>query len=343
VTPWYKWLNPALWFSGSRRARQPFIWDTKYHWGEWLEPDESYGIKTSLGILKRMLFGAPLVATAYYAHSCGLLAETARVLGKDQDAREYAELASEIRRAYAAQFIRADGRINPDKQASYVRALAFDLVPEAQQEAVLGRLVCKIRAAGTHIGTGFLSTPFLCPVLAENGQLELAYELLNQTTIPSWLYAVTKGATTVWESWTGITPDGKVSGSHNHYSYGAVASWLVQTVAGLEIGAPGYQHILIQPQHGGGLTWARASYCSLYGEIASGWDISGGRFTLNVVIPPNTRATVRLPRAADPVEVTESGLPLEKAVGIAGWREDSGDMVIELGSGEYTFSYPYTG
>lgn len=340
VTPWYKWFNPALWLSATRRAHQQFIWDTKYHWGEWLEPDESYGLKTPLGILKRMLFGAPLVASAYYAHSCELLAEAARVLGKEEDARMYDELAGAIRSAYAAQFIRADGRIKPDKQASYVRAMALDLVPEAQQAAVLGHLVRKIRESGTHIGTGFLSTPFLCPVLAANKQLELAYELLNQTTIPSWLYAVTKGATTIWESWTGITPDGAVSGSHNHYSYGAVASWLVQTVAGIEIGAPGYQQILIQPSPGGGLTWARASYRSLYGEIATGWDISGGRFRLRVVIPPNTRATVRLPQATAAAEVTESGLPLEKATGIAGWREDKGATVIELGSGEYAFSYP---
>ncbi|MHB1357865.1 MAG: glycoside hydrolase family 78 protein [Anaerolineae bacterium] len=340
--PWYKWLNPALWFNQALRRRQQLIWDTKYQWGEWLEPDEGYGLKTPLGVLKRLLFGEPLVATAYYAHSCGLLAEAARVLGKEEDARTYSALAGEIRRAYAAQFIKADGSIKPNKQASYVRALAFDLVPEAQRAAVLERLVDKIRAAGTHIGTGFLSTPFLCPVLAENGQLALAYELLNQTTIPSWLYAVTKGATTVWESWTGITPDGKVNGSFNHYSYGAVASWLVQTVAGLEIGAPGYQQIMIQPQPGGGLTWALASYRSLYGEISSGWEINGGRFSLSVVIPPNTRATVRLPGAVIVDEITESGLPLEQAPGIAGWREDQGDTVIELGSGEYEFNYPYS-
>jgi alpha-L-rhamnosidase len=343
VIPWHKWLNPAMWINGDYRKRQQYIWDTKYHWGEWLEPDEGMGLNLVVGILKRKLFSEPVVATAYYAHSCELLAQIARTLGKDEDARIYGELASQVSLAYAAQFIKANGSIRPNKQASYVRALMFELAPEAVRPAVLERLVDKIHVAGTHIGTGFLSTPFLCPVLSENDQLELAYALLNQTTIPSWLYAVTKGATTIWESWTGITPDGRVSGSHNHYSYGAVASWLVQTVAGLDIGAPSYQQILFQPQPGGGLSWARASYHSLYGEIASGWEISGGCFSLMVVLPPNTRATVRLPKAGSAAEVTESGLPLGQVIGIAGWREDKGDMVIELGSGEYAFSYPYAG
>jgi len=341
--PWYTRLRPGLWFNRARRERQQYIWDTGYHWGEWLEPGSTIGPKLGLGIVKRMLFGEPTVATAYLAYSSGLLAEAARVLGNDSDAREYAQLAREASQAYADEFIRADGRIKPDTQASYTRALAFHLAPPERRPALLGHLVRKIREAGTHIGTGFLSTPFLLRVLSENGQLGVAYELLNQTTIPSWLYAVTRGATTIWETWDGIDEAGNPHGSLNHYSYGAVSGWLAQTVAGIEIGGPGYQQVRIQPQPGGGLTWARASYQSVYGEIASAWEISGGAFTLRVTIPPNTRGTVRLPGACRLEDVRESGIALEGAFGVTGAREAEGAVLLEIGSGSYTFQYPYSG
>ena len=125
-----------------------------------------------------------------------------------------------MKAAYIEEFIGQDGRIEPDKQASYVRVLAFDLAPEELKPAIVEHLVRLVRAAGTHIGTGFLSTAFLCHVLSENGRLDVAYDLLTQKTIPSWLYAVTKGATTIWESWEGIKEDGTPQLSLNHYSPG---------------------------------------------------------------------------------------------------------------------------
>jgi len=158
--------------------------------------------------------------------------------------------------------------MHPDKQASYVRALALDLVPPTLQRAAVDHLVRLIQENDDHLGTGFLSTPFLCHVLSENGQLEVAYALLKQDTIPSWLYEVKKGATTIWEDRDGIGEDGIPHGSLNHYSKGAVGSWLYQVVAGIEPGTPGYKHIRFRPRPGGGLTAASARYHSLYGEIA---------------------------------------------------------------------------
>jgi alpha-L-rhamnosidase len=191
-----------------------------------------------------------------------------------------------------------------------------------------------------HLGTGFLSTPFLLHVLSEGGRLDLAYALLVQDTIPSWLYAVTKGATTIWESWEGVKEDGSLFGSLNHYSYGAVGSWLYQVVAGIEIGAPGYKEIRIQPRPGGGLTYARATYESMHGLIASAWEIEGGTLRLTVVIPPNTRATVRLPGATLD-EVQEGDVPLEQAEGIRSAEQVAAAVEVQLGAGQYVFGYPY--
>jgi hypothetical protein len=189
-------------------------------------------------------------------------------------------------------------------------------------------------------GTGFLSTPYLCHVLSENGRLDVAYDLLNQDTLPSWLYEVKKGATTIWEAWDGIREDGTPNQSLNHDAFGAIGSWLYQVVAGIEIGAPGYKQIIFQPHPGGGLTSARATYHSLYGEIASSWQLVDGMFTLTVTVPSNTTATVRLPAAVSE-QVTEGGQALDLVEGVTQVRQQGDTTVIDVGSGTYSFSYPY--
>jgi alpha-L-rhamnosidase len=182
---WSKRLIPAFSGRGKKRPGQYYIWDTNYHWGEWLEPDESKNPKMAMGVLKRLVFSAPLVATAYFANSTRLLAEIARILGKDEDALEYKALHRRIKEAYMSEFINQDGLIRPEKQASYVRVLAFDLLPQELRSAATEHLVGLIRTANTHLGTGFLSTPYLCHVLSENGHLEVAYDLLTQESLPS--------------------------------------------------------------------------------------------------------------------------------------------------------------
>jgi alpha-L-rhamnosidase len=340
--PWIRRINLISWSKQEKRRYEPYLWDTGFHFGEWLEPDERlFGPKMAIGILKRMLFSAPQVATAYFANSTRLLAEIARVLGKDDDAREYEALHRRIIEAYGAVFIHQDGRIYPDKQATYVRALAFDLVPPALQRAAVDHLVRLIQENGDHLGTGFLSTPFLCHVLSDHGQLEVAYALLKQDTIPSWLYEVKKGATTIWEDWDGIGEDGTPHGSLNHYAKGAVGSWLYQVVAGIEPGIPGYKHIRFQPRPGGGLTAASARYRSLYGEIASSWQMRDGRFTLTITVPANTTATVFLPDA-EARQVTEGSQAVETAEGVIQVSQEQEATVIEVGSGTYAFAYLFS-
>ena len=315
------------------------IWDSGYHWGEWLEPDSGSMLAIGAGVLKRMVFGCPVVATAYYAHSARILAKTADLLGKEEDAKKYTALAERVKAAYAKTFIGRDGRIQPDKQASYVRVLAFDLAPEKLKPAIVNHLVRLIRAAGNHIGTGFLSTVYLCPVLAQNGRLDVAYELLTQKTKPSWLYAITRGATTVWETWDGLKEDGTPHMSLNHYSPGAVVNFLHRSVAGIEAAEAGYLRITIHPQVGGGITSASASYESAYGLIRCEWIKADGWMTVNVTIPANTRAVVRLP-GASAGEVTESGMLISQLNGAASALQAGTDTQIEIGSGAYSFAYP---
>jgi alpha-L-rhamnosidase len=195
-------------------------------------------------------------------------------------------LAEKVREAWQAAFLRPDGRIGTDQQDDYVRALAFDLLPPARRPAVVARLVELIEQADDHLGTGFLSTPMLLPVLAD-----VAYRLLLQTSSPSWLHQIEHDATTIWETWDGG------DASRNHYAFGAVAGFLREHVLGISAAEPGYRRIRIAPIIGGGLTHAEGTVETPYGPVASAWNIDGdvGRFHADV--PTGTRAEIRLPDA----------------------------------------------
>ena len=317
------------------RAGDDYIWDGDYHFGDWLafattRPDYP-GATTS----------KDLIATAFYAHSTDLLQRIALVLGKQNDATRYGELLGRIKTAFRREFVTERGRVGEDTQTAYALALEFDLLPDDLRQIAAERLARDVRSRG-HLTTGFLGTPYLCHVLSRFGYLEEAYRLLNREQYPSWLYPVKQGATTIWERWDGQKPDGSFQdvgmNSFNHYAYGAIGDWMYQVVAGLEVDprAPGYKHILIQPQPGGGLTRARASYQSLYGRVSSSWEMKDDRFELTVEIPVNTRATVRLPKTAL-VKVTESGKPLVTGAGITDVRQDGDTVVAEVGSGRFVF------
>jgi alpha-L-rhamnosidase len=195
-----------------------------------------------------------------------------------------------------------------------------------------------------HITTGFLGTPHINHVLTRFGYLDKAYALLEQKTYPSWLYPVTKGATTIWERWDGIRPDGELQSpsmnSFNHYAYGAIGDWMYRAVAGIDIDEsnPGYKKIIIAPKPGGSLTFAKAFHDSMYGKVESGWTVDSSDFQLQVSIPPNTTARVVLPRT-EIAAVTESGKPLEKGGGIHSIAQNGANVELEAGSGNYTFVY----
>lgn len=179
-----------------------------------------------------------------------------------------------------------------ETQDNLVRGLAFDLVPE--RPAAADRLVALIRAAGTHLATGFLATPYLLPVLADTGHTDVAYELLFQDTEPSWLTMIDRGATTMWEHWNGVDADGVAHDSLNHYAKGAVVSFLHRYVAGLQPVEPAYRHFRVRPHPGGGLTPAEAVHESPYGRIEVRWEAHPS-FVLTVGVPPGCTAEATLP------------------------------------------------
>ncbi|MFW9995621.1 MAG: family 78 glycoside hydrolase catalytic domain, partial [Candidatus Odinarchaeota archaeon] len=259
---WSRKINPLNWSKGKREMYRN-MWDTKFHFGEWMEAGINSRLRQALGLVRRALFSAPEVATAYHAYSARLLSEIATYLGKEDDARRFRKYSEKSTRAYQQKYLKK-GNIRSKQQTRFVRPLALGLVPEEYEQAVADQLAALVKKQGYHVGTGFLSTPFLCEVLDSHGHIETAYKLINQTGQPSWLYAVIKGATTIWESWYGISEDGKPFESLNHYSYGAIVGWLFKTVVGIkpDLSVPGYKHFYLEPRSGGDLTKAAGFFDS---------------------------------------------------------------------------------
>jgi alpha-L-rhamnosidase len=318
-----------------QRAGDDYIWDGDFHFGDWL------AFATSRPDYPGATTSKDLIATAFFAHSTDLLQRTAQVLGKQDDAARYAELLSRIKKAFDREFVTETGRVGEDTQTAYALALQFDLLPEELRPIAARRLAQDVNRRG-HLTTGFVGTPYLCHVLSRYGYLDEAYKLLNRDEYPSWLYPVKNGATTIWERWDGQKPDGSFQdqgmNSFNHYAYGAIGDWMYQVMAGIEIdeAAPGYKHILIQPQPGGGFTSVRASLKTLYGRVSSAWKLSDDKFELAVEVPANTRATIRLPRA-QLANVTEGGQSLTTRAGVSSATQDGESVKVEIGSGRYLF------
>ncbi|HKB45073.1 MAG TPA: family 78 glycoside hydrolase catalytic domain, partial [Chitinophagaceae bacterium] len=212
-----------------------------------------------------------MIATMFYAYSAKLLAQAAAVLQKADDEKFYKDVYEKVKEAFNKNYVTAEGHVASESQTGYVLALNFGLLPENIRPKSIQYLIDDIKSRGNHLSTGFLGTPYLCHVLSQNGRTDVAYDLLLQETYPSWLYPVKMGATTIWERWDGQKPDStfqdKGMNSFNHYAYGAIGDWMYRVVAGIEIGKPGYKHILIQPQPDKRLRYAKASYESDYGQI----------------------------------------------------------------------------
>lgn len=318
-----------------RQAGEKYIWGNGFSFGDWL------AFATTRSDYPGATTDKDLIQTAYFARSTALLAKTAEVLGKKEDAADYVQLEDKIKHAFQQEFVTPDGRLASNTQTAYALALEFDLLPEGQRASAAERLAADVKRFG-HLTTGFLGTPALSQALSDNGYWDSAYSLLNRTEYPSWLYPVTKGATTIWERWDGIRPDGSFQdagmNSFNHYAYGAIGEWMYRNVAGIEIDEhhPGYKHILIQPHPGGGLTSASASVLSMYGRVSSGWKITGGKMTLTVEVPANTTARVRLPHARLE-QTTEGQEPLSGRSDLHDARQAGDAVLIDVGSGNYVF------
>ena len=248
-----------------------------------------------------------IVACAYLARSLRIMADTASVLGEDADAARFADAARTARESFQSMFVTPGGRMVSDAPTAYALALNFDLVLDPQLRGALGdRLAELVRENGYRIGTGFIGTPELLDALLATGHVATAGRLLTQTQPPSWLYPVTMGATTVWERWDSLLPDGRINPgemtSFNHYALGSVVDTLHRRIAGLAPDAPGYARLAVAPQPLPGLTSASSSLETPYGRAEVGWTLHDGRFDLTVKVPPNTTAEIRLPGATDAID-----------------------------------------
>ncbi|HDS00803.1 MAG TPA: alfa-L-rhamnosidase, partial [candidate division Zixibacteria bacterium] len=276
----------ANWFK--KNPYRKYTYDTGQHFGEWLEPE---GVEPG-NMIVNIILPRPEEATAYFHYQMRLMSETANILGYESDSKRYAEYADGAKKAYSYLFVK-ENTIKTDRQAKLVRPLALGLLDGEVKKNVEDRLEKVLSKNDWKIGTGFLSTPFILPVLTETGKLDAAFKVLENEEVPGWLFAPKQGATTIWESWEGYDNDGIPKASHNHYAFGAVCEWLFNTVAGINVA--GENEFLIAPQFGGTLTHASAKYQSIFGEVSSSWKLKDGIFNLEVDVPSNCTAKIILP------------------------------------------------
>jgi len=300
-----------------------------------------------------------IITTAYFAQSTRIVSRVAGILGKKDDQAKYEELFERIKAAFIKEFVSPSGRVFGNTQTAYLFAIQYDLLPDDLRPKAVQYLVDdirkgrywvepnEIRMREGYLSTGMMGVQYICEVLTKNGRADVAYQLLLNEDCPSWLFLVKQGATTIWERWDAVKPNGEMvreydlMNSLNHYALGAVGNWLYSMVAGIGIdeNCPGYKKVVIHPHPligSNDVTSARGEYESVYGQIVSEWSIQKDRFVLKVVLPPNTSGTVWLP-TSNPGAVTECGLPLEKAEGVTEIAKVDSEVVCEIGSGQYEF------
>lgn len=321
------------WVGYMQSKSQNDLWNTGDHFGDWLfyRPDDDNSGRAAVT-------DKYLIAQCFYAHSTQLVIDAAKVLGMQDDAVKYTALLDRIKKAFRLEYLTPNGRLVSGTQTAYVLALNFDMLPDSLRQQAADRLVQNIRSYGNHLTTGFLGTPYLCHVLTRYGYTDIAYTLLLQQKYPSWLYPVTMGATTIWERWDGIKPDGSFEvpsmNSYNHYAYGAIGDWMYRVMAGLdtEEDGVGYKHSRIQPHLGGGFTDVSASLDTYYGELRNAWKLTGKKLSMDCTVPANTKCTIYVPASAAD-KVLLDGKPVDAS---AQWKD--GYLQLTVGSGSYHFS-----
>ncbi|MCJ7843201.1 glycoside hydrolase family 78 protein [Lederbergia sp. NSJ-179] len=316
----------------------PYLWNTGFHFGDWLaldsKPDSYIGATDK-----------SYIATAFYAYSTSLVKKTAKILGQDEDYAYFQDLEQKVIKAFLIEFVTPNGRLAVSTQTAQILALMFQLLEGKPKERAIEKLSELLKESDYHLTTGFVGTPYLNHVLTENGMNDIAYTLLFQKDYPSWLYQITKGATTIWEHWDGIKEDGTFwsadMNSFNHYAYGAIGDWLYRKVAGIELNEekPGFRQFTIKPYIGEGLEWAEANLESIYGPIRSYWkkDASGNT-RLEVTVPANTTATISL-IGAKKDNIKENGSALDTVDGIVDVTKEPNRVDITVMSGSYIFTY----
>lgn len=302
----------GLALSRAQRERQALLYNTGEQFGDWLTPSTMAGRPTHEAIGIAPALTGEYIAPMFQAHTLSRAASMATVLGHHADAAELAARAADVRAAFAVEYVDAAGDLPVRLQGVYVLALAFDMVPTDRRRATAGRLAELVHGNGDRLDTGFLSTPHLLDVLWDHGHRQLARTLLRQSEMPSWLYEVDRGATTIWENWDAVSPDGTVRPtSLNHYAPGSVDDWLYRRIAGIRSTAPGYRCVIIEPDLDAGLRQVRAQVGTPYGPIAVEWERDADAASVSVDIPHGISARLVLPGRA------EAGLPAGRSTHVA--------------------------
>lgn len=272
--------------SAERQSYQQYLWNTDFQFGDWLMP--SAGQESAK-------YTGNEVATLMVVMTTDMMSKICNVLGKEEEAHHYSELNKKIKEAYVAEYMHDDGTMSADYQGVYVLGLITDTVPENMKVASLNRLKTLIHENGDRLDTGFLSVPYLLPLLHDLGEEKLANTLLFQDQSPSWLYEVKMGATTMWESWNCYKEDGTPSAdSMNHFAFGCVGEYLMRTILGIDALEAGFKKVKIQPDLSSGLSYTRGSYESIWGKIEVDWKIIGEKASIHVILPPNVSANIVL-------------------------------------------------
>lgn len=314
MVPWELWMrggdiqvlerqyaSAAAWADQVISRLSGGIWSEGFQLGDWLDPAAPADRPNEATTPN------DLVATACAYRVMRQVADIAEVLERDADAVRYGEHARRVREAFRARFIGDAGAMSADTQTAYGLAIGYGLVENPAEVRMLGsRLADAVVRSGYRIATGFLGTPVVCDALTRAGYIDVAYRLVMQTEAPSWLHQISLGATTIWERWDSLLPDGSLNPgqmtSFNHYALGAVIDWFHRCIAGLSPLEPGHALTLVQPQPGT-VRRAAARLTTGSGELSVRWALEGDTFKLELVVPPNAEALVILPDGTAPGRV----------------------------------------
>ncbi len=269
----------------SNGEHMQYIWNADFQYGDWLMPS---AVKSGLSGPPMMMLTGFEAGTLMYAYTNLLMTKVCIVLGKEAEAAEYDAICHKVCDAFMTEFGNEDGTLKKDFQGLYVLALQMGAIPPEKRQNAIDKLVSLIHENDDRLDTGFLSVPFLLPVLHDCGEAALANTLLFQDAAPSWLYEVKCGATTLWESWDAIDEEGNPKDySMNHFAFGCVAEYLFKYIAGIRATAAGFKEVRIEPDFDCGLKEVNASYDSIMGRISVHWKVEDGKKTLDVVVPPD--------------------------------------------------------
>ncbi len=282
-----------------RQARNPYLWNKGAHFGDWLIPSFAGGHES---IMAGVAATREVVASCQYAITVrGFLGVLEGLLqdgpdeGLSRKHHHFQDLLVKVKQAVREEYVSEDGVVSGDLMGLYVMVLHADIVEGALRERVAQRLAHLVQENGYRLDTGFVSTPHLLDVLTKHGYRDVARRLLFQTESPSWLYMVERGATSIWENWEAITPDGRVTqSSFNHYALGSVGDWIYRNIGGIRADGPGYRSIVFSPDVRCGLDWAECSVVTPYGQASCFWKLDGGEVALELEVPAQVSAELRL-------------------------------------------------